>query len=72
MTKLSEHEEHLVELVHFLSHGSKKHAGLSLKEVRQFLYKPIASKRGRNSIECLKDEGRAFINEIKTFVNDLE
>jgi len=69
---MSDYEEKLVELVHFLSRGSKKHQGLSLKEVKELLYKPIISKRGMNSLQCLETEGRSFINELKTFINELE
>lgn len=72
MKALTNQEELLVELVHYLTFGSDSEQGLPLKEVQKFLITPISSKDGKTPIECLRTEGRAFINELKIFMNETE
>lgn len=67
--ELTHREMLIVELVHFLAYGDEAHLGLNLKETFDFLTKKIRSKDGRNALECLDQEHRKFINELKTFVD---
>jgi hypothetical protein len=69
MRKLNDKEELLIELVHLLSYGSPKDLGLSLKELKYWLTKPIPTRENRNALECLETDGRAFLNELITFLN---
>lgn len=68
---LSSFEENLVELVHFISFGTELEHGLTHKEVRDFLVRPIKRKQGRNALECLADEGPAFIEEIRIHLGQI-
>lgn len=70
--QLTPREELLVELVWFLAYGNKEEVGLDLKDTKNFLTKSISSKNGRNCLECIRDEGREFINEVIAFVNELD
>ena len=72
MRELSEFEENLVELVHFLAYGSAKERGLTLREVKQFLATTLKDRKGRNVLESLAKDGRSFINELKTFMNEMD
>jgi len=72
MNKLTPKQKLLVELIHYLAYGTQSELGLTLKELEAFLQKPIAAKGGRNCLQCLNDEGLAFINELKTFMNELD
>jgi DNA-binding transcriptional MerR regulator len=72
MRELSEFEEHLVELIHFLAFGSKKQKGLTIREVKQFLNTPIKDRQNMTPIELIAKDGREFINELKTYLNELE
>lgn len=65
--KLTEQETLLIELVHYMAYGTD----LDLNTVKTLLVAPIPGKKGKNCLECLEAEGRAFMNELKTFVNDL-
>lgn len=69
---MTEYEKNLISLVHYLSYGSKGEMGLSLKEVLRYLQKPIPFKNNKTCLECLRSEGLAFLNELKTYMNDLE
>jgi len=66
--KLNYHEELLVELVHFVSYGT----GLNLRATKQLLQKPISNRNGMSCLDCLDKEGRAFLNELITYINDAE
>jgi len=68
MKKLTKNEELLVELVHFMSYGTD----MDLKTTKSLLQKPISNKNGRNCLECIHQEGRTFINEIITYINETE
>ena len=46
--ELTNYEELLIELVHYLAYGDRKDMGLTLKEVKHYLTKPIKSKGGKN------------------------
>lgn len=70
--KLSEYEELLVELVHYVSSTVNNEKGLPAKELKSFLTRPIPHKNGKNCLECLDLEGRAFLNELIVFMNELE
>lgn len=70
--QLTPKEELLVELVWFLAYGTEQEIGLGLKDTKNFLTKSISSKGGRNCLECLKDEGREFLNELITYINELD
>lgn len=69
---MNEYEENLIILVHFLSQGNKSELGMDLKDIKWFLTTPIHWKNNRNALQCLKDEGLSFINELKAYVNALE
>jgi len=68
MKALTKNEELLVELVHFMSQGTD----LDLKTTKRLLQRPISNKDGRNCLECIEKEGRAFLNEIVTYINETE
>jgi len=70
--KLGKHEELLIELIHFLAYGTKTETGLTLKDTKNFLTKPIASKGDRNCLQCLREERREFLNELITFINEVD
>jgi len=72
MRNLSSFEKDLIELIHLLSRNSRKYQGMTPREVKNFLLSPIASKRGKNALECLEKDGKLFINEIKIFLNEIE
>jgi hypothetical protein len=44
---------------------------MSLKEVKTFLTTPIKAKDNLTALQCLRLEGRVFINELITFYNEL-
>lgn len=69
---MTDYEKNIIILVHFLSFGSRSEMGLSIKEVLRYLEKPIPSKNGKTALECLRKDGLEFINELKTYMNDLE
>ena len=71
-SKLSDNVKILVELVHYLSYGNEKEMGFTLKEVLSFLETPIKHKNGKNTLDCIKAEGLAFLNELKTYMNEME
>ena len=72
-------EELLIELVHFLSSGYKIKdpkdghtyhvSGMSVKEIKNLINKPIPKRGGLTIIECLQKEGRGFFNELKAYLN---
>lgn len=68
MRKLTEEEALLVELIHIMCYQT----GLSAKEVKLFLEKPITHKDDRNCLECINEEGQEFINELISFLNAYE
>jgi len=70
--KLTNYEELLIELVHLITSSNKAEVGLSLKDTKAFLTKPIAAKGGRNCLQCLKEEGRLFVNEVIIFMNEID
>ena len=72
MRELSEFEENLVEIIHFLAAGSNKHLGLSTREIKRFLITPVKEKQNLTPIELLVKEGKVFINELKTYINEIE
>ena len=65
---LSPKEELLVELVHLLAFGDADEMGLNLEEVKRLLLRPINAKNGLNSLECLDQEGRDFLEELKSYL----
>lgn len=69
---MTKKEELLIELVHMLAYGSKHEMGLTLRETKQLLKKKMSSKGGRTPIECLETNGKSFINEIRTFLNEVD
>lgn len=81
MYNLTEEEELLIELIQLLAFGkvhiSKKgtrwmEPGLSSKEIKHFLTKPLSHKQNQTALQCLRKEGRAFINEIISHLNKHE
>jgi len=70
--QLNKDEELLAELVHYISYSTSTDKGLTYKEIKWWLTNPIPHKDGKNALDCLSEEGQAFINEIKTFMNALE
>ena len=66
--KLTDEEELLVELIHFLVNQT----GLSAREVKILIEKPMSHRKNMNCLECLASEGRAFLNELKTYINEIE
>lgn len=68
MRKLTDNEKLLVELVYMLSNQTD----LSLKEVKFLLEKPMPAKRGKNCLECLEKDKRAFLNELITYLNEMD
>lgn len=72
MRELTEYEENLIELVHFLSFGSKAQYGLALREVKKFLVTPVRDKRCQTPLDLIEQDGKAFLNELKTFINEIE
>jgi Asp-tRNA(Asn)/Glu-tRNA(Gln) amidotransferase B subunit len=66
MQPQDDYSELLIELVHFVAQQ-----GLSLKETKEFLTTKISSKGGKTPLQCLQKQGREFINELRTFVNEL-
>lgn len=69
--KLTNYEELLIELIVLLTSSKNGEAGLSAKEVKSLLSSPLKSKGNLTALQCLKLEGRAFINELITYMNDL-
>lgn len=73
MKTMTHQEEVLVELLHFLSSSiSQGGCGLSMHECKKMLNTPIASKEGKTAIECIRLQGRVFVNELKIFINELD
>lgn len=68
--ELTEFEHLLVELVHFLAYGSDRESGLTLRETKRFLTKPIESKDGRNALQVLESEKRRLIRELEAFLSN--
>jgi len=67
---MSEYEELLIELIFYLAHGTREEMGFDLKEIKHFLKSPI-KKYNETPLERLAKEGRSFINELKTFMNEV-
>ena len=65
--KLTSYEKNLVELVHFISY--KK--GLNLKDTYNFLQHPIESKNGKSALDCIRENGRNFLNELRLYMNEM-
>jgi hypothetical protein len=42
------------------------------KEVKDFLNHTVEHKNGKTVLQCLKEEGRSFLNELIVFINELE
>jgi chromosome segregation and condensation protein ScpB len=59
---LSEFEQSLLELTHFLASE-----GLTVRDVYRFL--DSKSDARRTVMERLRSDGKAFVNELKIFVN---
>ncbi len=70
--ELSSFEEALVELVHFLSSDAHALGGQTPRTIRKFLTSPVASKGGLTPLELLEQDGMAFVNELKIYVNNME
>jgi len=68
--ELTEFESLLIELVHFLAYGTDTEEGLTLKETKYFLTQPIASRGGKNAIECLEEDRRRLLKEIKQYLSN--
>lgn len=69
--KLSSYEELLVELVHMITYSEDGEAGLNIREVKQFLHKPIYSKDNKNCLELLAKHERVFLNELRLYLNEM-
>lgn len=69
---MTEFEAYLIELTHFLASDSDHHQGLNLREIRSFLAHPIKEKNNKTPEQCLRDDGLAFINELKLFIRQNE
>jgi len=67
-----EYQNLVIELVHFVSQTNGDDKGLSLKEVKDFLNHTVEHKNGKTVLQCLKEEGRSFLNELIVFINELE
>lgn len=67
MRELSEFEHHLVDLVQFISAR-----GLSLKDVKTFLNTKSKEHRNMTPLEAIQKTGGAFLNELKTYMNENE
>lgn len=65
---LTEQEKLLIELIYYMANGT----GIPVKDIKTMLEHPMPSKKGKNCLECLEAEGRAFLNEMITFMNELE
>ena len=65
--EITETEQALVELVHFLATRSE----LPVTKIRLFLQTQVADSK-MTVIEHLDSEGRAFVNRLKIFVNQSE
>lgn len=79
--ELSNRDLLLIELVHLVSSGkvvtdSKGRKwieqGLTLSEVLSFLNTPIQSKDRMTALDCIEFEGRSFLNELKSYINNKE
>ena len=70
MRELTEYEHLLVELVHFLSHGTQEEMGLTLKEVKSWLARPIHSKGGINALEDLANNKHELLKELHAFMEN--
>jgi len=66
--RFTKEEELLTELVYIMSAGT----GLRLREINQLLQKPMSSHDGLSCLDCLDRDGRKFINEMITFLNESE
>lgn len=67
MKRLTADQELLIELVWLLSQNS----GIDLKTVRTMILKPMKDRKGKNCLECLEADGKAFINELITYLNEM-
>lgn len=65
--ELTEKEEALVELVHFLALRS----GLPINKVKMFLNTKVSG-TDETVIEHVEKEGKAFVNRLKIFINQSE
>ena len=63
---LSLFEERLVEIVHILSYGTSDEHGLSINEVKRFLYTKL-SKQSKTVLESLEENDK-IIQEIKKYL----
>lgn len=61
-------EELLTELVYVFTAGT----GMPLRQVKQLLQKSMSNKDGMSCLDCLDRDGRKFINEVITFLNESE
>jgi hypothetical protein len=68
--KLTKFEKNLVALVHFLAYGNKLDFGLTLEETLDFIVKPIPHKGNKTSLDCLKTNPDAFLEELKQYLID--
>lgn len=72
MRQLTEYEENLVDLVHFLAFGSKSQYGLPLREVKRMLMTPVKDRHGMTPLDLIEKDGSLFLNELKTFLNEMD
>lgn len=72
MRELTEYEEYLVELVHFLSFGSRSQYGIPLRDVKKFLVTPVRERQCMTPLDLIEKDGREFLNELKTYINEIE
>jgi hypothetical protein len=69
MKHLTEYEHLLVELVHYLAYGNDLEHGLTPHEIKEWLTKPLRRKEGKNALQCLKEEGNAFLEELREYMS---
>jgi hypothetical protein len=67
---LTHREALLIELTYYLSKGDHSASGLDLKAVFDVLTLPIKSKDGNNAVHCLSTEGREFLNELLSYLDE--
>lgn len=67
MRELSDFESHLVDLVQFISSR-----GLTVREVKLFLNTKSKEHRNLTPLESIQKSGGAFLNELKTYLNENE
>ena len=70
--KTTDFELLLAELVHYISYSVDGESGLNFKDVKKFLNAKLSHKNNKTVIQCLYEERQHFLNELRTYMNELD